>query len=175
MNEPTIEIKTEMEDTLSPRNYLNNTYNQSSLKNVDGNSQNSLNITGPLSKKSYFNKTRSLNSTKTTITKKNLIHEDTIEELKRQLKDETDITDMNRLSYCLDSDTIKFEPELDEMTEINKTVDIKRSSISTGSTDSLDRMSSMSNSSRGSNRILSMADVDAIVEMQEKSKIFMSI
>lgn len=55
--------------------------------------------------------------------------------------------------------------------DLNRTVN-KRSSIgcSTGSADSLDRMSSISNSSRESNKILNMADVDAIVEKQEQSK-----
>lgn len=48
---------------------------------------------------------------------------------------------------------------------------LKRNSA--GSADSLDRMSSLSNtSSRGSSRMLNMSEVDAIVEQQEKSKLF---
>lgn len=43
-----------------------------------------------------------------------------------------------------------------------------RSSL--GSADSLDRMSSLSSSSKGSNKVLSLEDVEAIVEMQERSK-----
>lgn len=52
---------------------------------------------------------------------------------------------------------------------------LKRNSFgySAGSADSLDRMSSLSNgSSKGSNRMLNMAEVDAIVEMQEQSEWF---
>lgn len=116
---------------------------------------------------SHTPKLESFQSTKPLLIKRSLIRENTIEELKKQLNDTVQMTDMNRLSYCLDS---KGESVLNETHQVNKTVDIKRSSISTGSTDSLDRMSSVSNSSRGSNRMLSMADVDAIVEMQEKSK-----
>lgn len=50
---------------------------------------------------------------------------------------------------------------------------LKRNSFgcSAGSADSLDRLSSLSNaSSRGSNRMLNMAEVDAIVERQEQSE-----
>ncbi|CAH1124634.1 unnamed protein product [Ceutorhynchus assimilis] len=43
----------------------------------------------------------------------------------------------------------------------------KKSSL--GSADSLDRMSSLSSSSKGSNKVLSMEDVQVIVEMQERS------
>lgn len=39
-----------------------------------------------------------------------------------------------------------------------------------GSADSLDRMSSLSSSSKGSNKVMSLEDVEAIVEMQERSK-----
>lgn len=55
---------------------------------------------------------------------------------------------------------------------VDNKVDVKRNSAGyvTGSTDSLDHMSSLSNSSRGSNRMLNMAEVDAIVEEQERSK-----
>ncbi|GJQ77280.1 hypothetical protein Trydic_g20704 [Trypoxylus dichotomus] len=59
---------------------------------------------------------------------------------------------------------------------IGTKVDVKRHSAGyvTGSTDSLDHMSSLSNSSRGSNRMLNMAEVDAIVEEQERSLQVMS-
>lgn len=62
---------------------------------------------------------------------------------------------------------------------LNETYDymVKRNSAgySGGSADSLDRMSSLSNnSSRGSNRMLNMAEVDAIVERQEQSLQVMS-
>lgn len=39
-----------------------------------------------------------------------------------------------------------------------------------GSSDSLDRLSNISGSSRGSTKVLNMADVDAIIEQQEKCK-----
>lgn len=63
----------------------------------------------------------------------------------------------------------------DERVPLNETYDyvVKRNSAgySAGSADSLDRMSSLSNnSSRGSSRMLNMAEVDAIVERQEQSK-----
>lgn len=41
---------------------------------------------------------------------------------------------------------------------------------SQGSVDSLDRISSLSSSSMGSNRILNMSEVDALIEMQERCK-----
>lgn len=58
--------------------------------------------------------------------------------------------------------------------DLNRTMDLKRNSVgySGGSADSLDAMSSLSNtSSRGSNKMLNMAEVDAIVELQEQSKL----
>lgn len=106
-----------------------------------------------------------LNGTKPLLQKRSLIRENTIEDMKKQFDNTVQTPDINRLSYCMD-----YKTEFDESPKLNKSVDIKRSSLSIGSTDSLDRMSSRSNSSRGSNRMLSMADVDAIVEMQEKSK-----
>lgn len=61
--------------------------------------------------------------------------------------------------------------------ELNRTMDLKRNSVgySGGSADSLDAMSSLSNtSSRGSNKMLNMAEVDAIVELQEQSKLYIT-
>lgn len=56
--------------------------------------------------------------------------------------------------------------------EINRATNLKSSVLSgsAGSADSLDRLSSMSGSSRGSNKMLNMSDVDALVDMQERSK-----
>lgn len=102
------------------------------------------------------------NFTKPQLLKRRLIRENTIEDLKKQLNDTIQLTDNNRLSYNLD--------RVKDTHQLNKTIETKHSSMSTGSTDSLDRMSSVSNSSKGSNRMLSLADVDAIVEMQEKSE-----
>ncbi|XP_019874188.2 uncharacterized protein LOC109602289 isoform X2 [Aethina tumida] len=83
------------------------------------------------------------------------------EMLKNQLRH---INDLNKLSYCVDR-TQRLSPYKGDVVD---DVTLKRNSI--GSADSLDRMSSLSNcSSRGSNKMLNMADVDAIVEMQEKS------
>lgn len=42
---------------------------------------------------------------------------------------------------------------------------------SIGSADSLDRMSTLSSSSRGSNKMLNMEEVEAIAEKQEQSKL----
>lgn len=58
--------------------------------------------------------------------------------------------------------------------DLNRTMNLKRDSVgySGGSADSLDAMSSLSNtSSRGSNKMLNMAEVDAIVELQEQSEL----
>lgn len=52
---------------------------------------------------------------------------------------------------------------------LTKSSDVENLSVTRSSTDSLDKMSSLSTSSRSSNRLLSMADVDVIVGMQEKS------
>lgn len=56
----------------------------------------------------------------------------------------------------------------------NHVTNLKRNSIaySAGSTDSLD-YSSLSNSSKGSNKMLNMAEVDAIVLQQEQSKYYL--
>ncbi|KAJ8946121.1 hypothetical protein NQ318_013171 [Aromia moschata] len=96
---------------------------------------------------------------------------DTVESMKKQLSETVQITDLNRLSYCLDDENIRLDTDYTENDDINRTINMKRRSLgcSTGSADSLDRMSSLSNSSRGSNKMLDMADVDAIVEMQERS------
>lgn len=100
-----------------------------------------------------------------------ITNEDTVEEMKKQLSETVQITDLNRLSYCLDDENIRMDATYTEE-DLNRGINIKRSSLgcSTGSADSLDRMSSLSNSSRESNKMLNMADVDAIVEMQERSK-----
>ncbi|KAF5274301.1 hypothetical protein FQR65_LT04419 [Abscondita terminalis] len=54
--------------------------------------------------------------------------------------------------------------------ELNQTINLRQSSLrhSSGSTDSLDYLSSLSSSSRDSNKILNMAEVDAIVLQQEQ-------
>ncbi|XP_018580060.1 uncharacterized protein LOC108917781 isoform X2 [Anoplophora glabripennis] len=97
-------------------------------------------------------------------------NEDTVEDMKKQLSETVQITDLNRLSYCLD-DNIRLDATYTEEDNLNGEINIKRTSLgcSTGSADSLDRMSSLSNSSRESNKMLNMADLDAIVEMQERS------
>lgn len=97
-------------------------------------------------------------------------NEDTVEDMKKQLSETIQITDLNRLSYCLD-DNIRLDGTYIEEDGLNRGTNITRTSMgcSTGSADSLDRMSSLSNSSRESNKMLNMADVDAIVEMQERS------
>ncbi|KAJ8911459.1 hypothetical protein NQ315_013563 [Exocentrus adspersus] len=99
------------------------------------------------------------------------INEDAFEDMKKQLSQAIEITDLNRLSYCLDTENIELNTTYTEEDNLNRGITIKRTSLgcSTGSADSLDRMSSLSNSSRGSNKMLNMADVDAIVEMQERS------
>lgn len=80
-------------------------------------------------------------------------------------------------TFALDKRMNVVEPLNDEgVVNLNETYDyvVKRNSAgySAGSADSLDRMSSLSNnSSRGSSRMLNMAEVDAIVERQEQSKI----
>lgn len=164
----------ELEKTVVPTKNLDETYHQTPKKTTFRRSKNdsvnsTFNVpTSVLGKTDSFELLDNLSSTKPRLIRGNLIRENTIEELKKSLSGSAvQITDMNRLSYCLDG---KPESEFNEVQQLNKTIDIKRSSISTGSSDSLDRMSNMSNSSRGSNRMLSVADVDAIVEMQERSK-----
>lgn len=100
-----------------------------------------------------------------------ITNEDTVEEMKKQLSETVQITDLNRLSYCLNDGNIRMDATYTEE-DLNRGMNVKRSSLgcSTGSADSLDRMSSLSNSSRESNKMLNMAEVDAIVEMQERSK-----
>ncbi|KAJ8984543.1 hypothetical protein NQ317_006829 [Molorchus minor] len=100
-----------------------------------------------------------------------IIKDDTVEEMKKQLSETVEIRDLNRLSYCLDEENIPLDSCYTDNDELNRTVNMKRSSLgcSTGSADSLDRMSSLSNSSRESNKMLNMADLDAIVQMQERS------
>nr|XP_023029059.1 uncharacterized protein LOC111517210 isoform X1 [Leptinotarsa decemlineata] len=115
----------------------------------------------------------SVNSFKTSESFSNtLIKNDTIEDMKKQLSDDVKIkTDLNRLSYCNENDNLNSTFNKD-MNSSNKSGNLKQSPLgcSIGSADSLDRMSSsMSSSSRGSNKMLNMAEVDAIVEMQERS------
>nr|CAH7726102.1 unnamed protein product [Callosobruchus chinensis] len=107
---------------------------------------------------------KSFEGTKTYLNIHNgLSRENTIENMKKELS-ETPVADINRLSYCLDDDNIQVDSGYTDSND--KNTNMKRQSI--GSADSLDRMSSISNSSRESNRMLSVADVDAIVEMQER-------
>lgn len=78
-------------------------------------------------------------------------------------------------TFSVDKRMSLMEHLNDERVLLNETYDyvVKRNSAgySGGSADSLDRMSSISNnSSRGSSRMLNMAEVDAIVERQEQSK-----
>lgn len=167
--------KMELEETVVQTNDMDETYRRQSPKKTTfrrskNESVNStFNVsTGILGKTESFESLENLSSTKPRLIRGHLIRENTIEELKKSLSDTVQITDMNKISYCLGGS--KPESDFNEIQQLNKPADIKRSSISTGSTDSLDRMSNMSNSSRGSNRMLSVADVDAIVEMQERSK-----
>ncbi|KAJ8955290.1 hypothetical protein NQ314_006903 [Rhamnusium bicolor] len=91
---------------------------------------------------------------------------------KKYFPNSLQITDLNRLSYCLDEENVRLDSTYNEdNNDLNRTVNMQRSSLGcpTGSADSLDRMSSLSNSSRESNKMLNMADVDAIVEMQERN------
>ncbi|XP_018334906.1 uncharacterized protein LOC108743807 [Agrilus planipennis] len=75
---------------------------------------------------------------------------------------------IRRFSYVLDDNQRNFFPASDNLGE---TINIKRDSVGPfgGSEDSLDQMSSLSSSSKGSNKMLNMADVDAIVQQQERS------
>nr|CAI5858032.1 unnamed protein product [Callosobruchus analis] len=108
---------------------------------------------------------KSFEGTKTYLNIHNgLSRENTIENMKKELS-ETPVADINRLSDCLDDDNIQVDSGYTDSND--KNTNMKRQSI--GSADSLDRMSSISNSSRESNRMLSVADVDAIVAMQERS------
>ncbi|XP_050307777.1 uncharacterized protein LOC126744416 isoform X2 [Anthonomus grandis grandis] len=99
-----------------------------------------------------------------------ILSSDSMEELKKGYSCEEQV-DLNRITYCQSEkdDLNATYTEEHVSSEVNSTVEInKRSSL--GSADSLDRMSSLSSSSKGSNcKVLSMEDVQAIVEMQERS------
>ncbi|CAH1996228.1 unnamed protein product [Acanthoscelides obtectus] len=108
---------------------------------------------------------KSFEGTKTYLNIHNgLSRENTIENMKKELS-EAPVADNNRLSYCLDDDNGRVDSGYTEGTS-DKNTSMKRQSI--GSADSLDRMSSISTSSRESNRMLSVADVGAMVQMQER-------
>lgn len=84
------------------------------------------------------------------------------------LDDKEQVITMNE-TFSLDKRMSLNDERILKMNETYNSANLKRNSA--GSADSLDRMSSLSNtSSRGSSRMLNMAEVDAIVERQEQSK-----
>nr|XP_022901429.1 probable serine/threonine-protein kinase DDB_G0282963 isoform X1 [Onthophagus taurus] len=84
------------------------------------------------------------------------------------------LDDVKDRSYIITADRDDENEEKDEL--LDRMVNIKRFSggFVSGSNDSLEHGSSRSNSSGGSSRVLNMAEVDAIVEFQERSLPIMS-
>ncbi|KAK4886798.1 hypothetical protein RN001_003069 [Aquatica leii] len=77
-------------------------------------------------------------------------------------------------TYTKDSnkfDSTKRHSYIVDNNDLNQTITLKQNSfgLSAGSTDSLDYLSSLSSSSRDSNKMLNMAEVDALVLQQEQS------
>lgn len=98
------------------------------------------------------------------------LHSNSNEQLSKDLNRTVTIVDttnhinnIKRRSYIIDNRSSDSEVLLS----------IKRNSVgcSGGSCDSLDYVSSLSNSSKGSNKMLNMAEVDALVLQQEQSKL----
>ncbi|CAG9856554.1 unnamed protein product [Phyllotreta striolata] len=88
---------------------------------------------------------------------------DKLEDMKKDLSRSLELhTDLNRLSYCMENDL--------KLNDVNKANNLNDSVMnsSAGSADSLDRLSSLSGSSRESNKMPNIIDVDAIVKRQEK-------
>ncbi|KRT81815.1 hypothetical protein AMK59_6335 [Oryctes borbonicus] len=102
----------------------------------------------------------------------------TTNQLNKSISLENDLDDTINMtiSYNITDEADDIKSCTYNQDSIGSKVDVKRNSAGyvTGSTDSLDHMSSLSNSSRGSNRMLNMAEVDAIVEEQERSLQMMS-
>ncbi|XP_071056248.1 serine-rich adhesin for platelets-like isoform X3 [Onthophagus taurus] len=89
-------------------------------------------------------------------------------------KTDDPLDDVKDRSYIITADRDDENEEKDEL--LDRMVNIKRFSggFVSGSNDSLEHGSSRSNSSGGSSRVLNMAEVDAIVEFQERSLPIMS-
>ncbi|XP_030747269.1 uncharacterized protein LOC115875869 isoform X1 [Sitophilus oryzae] len=155
---------------------LNGTYRKTPKRNAtfrkaDNPNRLSLNLTYDKQLNIYDNKevsksietdidkyTEDLDSTRTigdTNSTKIIKRTDSVEELKRRYSN----MDLNKLSYCQEGERNLEDDEFgDKEVEFERPVENER--LSLGSAESLDRTSSLSNSSRGSNKMLNIGDID---------------
>ncbi|XP_060532446.1 uncharacterized protein LOC132705690 [Cylas formicarius] len=172
---PKVEISTNHNGTYRRTPKLNGTFRKSDLKK----NRLSLNLTYEMHKDNFLdsNTSKSVEKDLSQLSSEDLSHSrssatmilpsNSIEDMKKRYSlSDVHKPDLNKLNYCVEEKVNQINSAYKDG-ELNRTVNIKRSSL--GSADSLDRMSSLSSSSKGSNKMLNMADIDAIVEMQERT------